>query len=69
MSRGQPGYPQHRQLWGCVEGKGEEGGQHLTSFEEQFGEGGGTQASSQVQGGVPSKSPAVDICSQLWRKT
>lgn len=54
--------------WGCVEGKGEEGGQHLTSFEKQFGEGGGTQASSQVQGGVPSKSAAVDICSQLWKK-
>lgn len=57
-----PGTTQHRQpeLWG-----GKEEGQCLTSFKEQFGEGGGAQASSQVQGGVPSESPAVDVCSQL----
>lgn len=54
---------------GCGEGKGEEGGQHLTSFEEQFGESGGAQAGSQVQGGIPSEGLAVDICSQLRRKT
>lgn len=58
------GTTQHRQpgLWG---GKGKEEGQCLTSFKEQFGEGGGAQASSQVQGGVPGESPAVDVCSQL----
>lgn len=47
--------------------QGEEGEQSLTSFEEQLGEGGGAQASGQVQGGVPGKSPSVDICSQLRR--
>lgn len=53
-STGQP------ELWG-----GKQEGQCLTSFKEQFGEGGGAQASSQVQGGVPGESPAVDVCSQL----
>lgn len=62
-----PGTSQHRQpeLWG---GEGKEEGQCLTSFKEQFGEGGGAQASSQVQGGVPSKSLAVDVRSQLRKE-
>lgn len=43
-------------------------GRHHTCFEEQLGERGGAQAGRQVQGGVPSEGPAVDVCSQLWRK-
>lgn len=43
-------------------------GRHRTCFEEQLGERGGAQAGRQVQGGVPSEGPAVDVCSQLWRK-
>lgn len=57
-----PGTTQHRQteLW-----RGKEEGQCLTSFKEEFGEGGGAQASSQMQRSVPSESPTVDVCSQL----
>lgn len=46
---------------GCREGRE----QRLTSLEEQFGEGGGAQAGSQVQGGVLGEGWTVDICSQL----
>lgn len=45
----------------CGEGRG----QCLTGLEEQFGEGGGAQAGSQVQGGVLGEGWTVDICSQL----